>query len=133
MSLTPDSLNITVQNKGASSVDLRLAGVTIHASPLVGIVSTLKASDIFVVESNGALLNLNTTSKQSAEAELANSGFLLTSGQSVTLSYKGPILIGIQIQMIFPKYEPPPINPNGFYIVWVQGNGQIGEAGTLAS
>ncbi len=132
VSLMPDSLNITVENQGNSFAELKLAGVTMHATPLAGMESTLKTSDIFVVESSGALLNLNTTNKESAEAQLAGSGFVLAPGQSVTLTYSGPILIGVQIQMISPKFHAPPINPTDFYICWVQGNGQTAERGTLA-
>ncbi len=133
VSLTLDSLNITVTNQGTSSVILRLAGVTTQTSLSGGMESTLRTSDIFAIENNGTLVNLNTTNKDSVENQVASGGFLLGPGQSITLSYTGPIRIGFQVGIIVPKYSPPPIVPNQFYMVWVQGNGQIAQAGAYAA
>jgi Domain of unknown function (DUF4382) len=133
VSLTPDSLSITVLNQGTSSVILRLAGVTTQTLVTEGMESPLRTSDIFVVESNGTLVNLNTTNMGSVDNQVASGGFILASGQSVTLTYKGPIEIGFQVSTILPKFVPPPIVPNQFYMVWVQGNGQIAQAGAHVS
>ena len=132
VSLSATSLNVTVTNQGSSSVEIRLAGVTTQTTMSGGMESMLKTSDIFAVQSNGTMVNLNTTSAVSVDDQVAAGGLLLAPGQRVTLTFKGPVLIGAQIQIMFPKFIPPMVAPGSFYMVWVQGNGQIAQAGTSA-
>lgn len=131
--LTPNSLQITVTNEGSSSVDLRLAGVATQNSVSGGFDSLLKASDVFVVENNGTLVNMNSTSLDSIESQVAGAGLLLAPGASVTLTYSGTIQIGLQMYMHFHDYGITEIAPQSMYMSWVQGNAQIASAGVLAS
>jgi hypothetical protein len=131
VSLSKTSLAVVVQNQGSSSIDMRLAGVTSQTSMSGGIENMFRTSDIFVVQSNGTLVNFNATNIDSVQDEVAAGGLLLAPGQSVTLTFHGPILLGSQIT--FSKFVPPPVTPGYFYMVWIQGNGQMAQAGTKAN
>jgi hypothetical protein len=132
VSLTNNSLAIVVANDGSSNVEIHLAGVTTQATISGGGESMLRTSDLFAVQSNGNLDNLNTSSPESVENQVATGGLVLAPGQSATLTYNGPVRIGAQIQTIFPKYIPPMVVAGSPYVIWVEGSGQIAQAGTSA-
>lgn len=135
VSLTPTSLNITVVNQGTTSIIMRLAAVTTQTSAAGGIEGELRSSDVFAIEGDGSMVNLNTSSTQSVDNQVAASGFVLAPGQSVTLHYNGPIVIGVQISlglhMTWPGSQS--IKAGTTYHVWVSGNNQIAQAGVVAT
>jgi hypothetical protein len=126
VSLSTNSVNITVTNQGASPVELRLAGVTTQSSVSGGREGVLEASDIFLVQDNATLVSLNASSAGVIQDQAAQGGYLLAPGQSITINYIGPIVIGAQVT--FPKYVPPPVAVGNYYTVWVYGNGQVAQA-----
>jgi hypothetical protein len=131
--LSNSSLTIMVRNEGSSPVELRLAGVTTQTTMSGGeSEGMLRTSDIFAIQSNGNLANLNTSSLVSVENVVSDGGWILAPGQSVSLTYNGPVLIGAQLQAVSPKYIPPMVLAGSPYVVWVEGSGQIAEAGTTA-
>jgi hypothetical protein len=135
VTLTPMSLNITVVNQGTASIILRLAAVSTQTSISGGIEGELGSSDVFVVESNGSLENLNTTSAESVDGQVETAGLLLAPGQSVTLSYNGPIVIGNQVSIALHMTcaKCTSIAVGNSYHVWVQGDDQIAQAGVKAT
>lgn len=131
--LTPDSLKITVVNQGTASVVLRLAGVTTTSSMSGGIQGLLKTSDIFTIESDGSLVNMNVTTAKNLIDQVAAGGLLLASGQSVILTYSGTIEIGLQTSILhLHSYPISTIVSGTKYEVWVTGNGQVVQAGASA-
>ncbi|MHB1908416.1 MAG: hypothetical protein ACYCQJ_06040 [Nitrososphaerales archaeon] len=85
------------------------------------------------LENNGTLVNMNSTSLDSIENQIAGAGLLLAPGSSVTLTYSGTIQIGLQMYMYSHNYGITEIAPQSMYMSWVQGNDQIARAGVLAS
>jgi hypothetical protein len=133
--LTATSLNISVVNQGTSSIILRLAAVTTQTSTAGGIEGELRSSDVFVIESNGSLANLNTTNTLSVDNQVVAAGLLLAPGQSVTFHYSGSIVIGVQISLglHMPWPGSQSITAGTTYHVWVSGNNQIAQAGVRAT
>ncbi len=133
VSLSPESLNITVTNEGSLPVNIRFAGVTIQTTMSGEMESMLKTSDIFVAQSGGTLVNLNTSSSDSVDDQVAAGGVIVAPGHDIALTYTGSILIGAQLQILFPGFMPQPIISGHYYMVWVQGNGQVAQKGTYAT
>lgn len=135
VTLTPSSLAVTIVNQGTSSIIMRLAAITTQTTTSGGIEGELRTSDLFVIQSNGSLANLNTTNTESVDQQVAAAGLLFPPGQSVTLHYSGPIVIGIQISfsshMTWPGSQA--ISVGNMYHVWVQGNDKIAQAAVLAT
>ncbi len=139
VTLTPNSLNITIVNQGTASVLMRLTAVTTQTTISGGMEPMLAASDLFAIESNGTLVNLNTICMRLVDAQFATGGLLLAPGQSVILHYSGaPIEIGVQLAAMSTaighmQTRTQPIIPGKYYEVWVQGNDKVAQAGVKAT
>ncbi len=100
VSLTPDSISITVQNTGAATVDFRLAALTSTTSvsggwvPSTSIGSISRISEFFVILPNGSLTPLTASTNKGMIQTIAMAGYTLAPHESVTFTYNGPITIG---------------------------------------
>jgi hypothetical protein len=125
-----NGLNITVTNTGSTSIVFHFAAVTSENSQNGGYLPAPAVSDIFVVESNATLAQLNTSSSAAAETQVEGSGYLLAPGQSVSFIYSGSVAIGLQSQYALQLSHP--LVAGHTYIVRLFGNGFVAAAGTTA-
>ncbi len=129
--LAPNGLSITADNTGNSSVVFHFAAITATSSVSGGEMPPASISDIFIVEPDGSLAQLNGTTKDQMETEIAAAGYILAPGQSVTLTYSGPIGIGLIVQSLMGRGEVP-IAVGSTYVVRLYGNDFVAAAATTA-
>lgn len=130
--LSPNSLSITVENKGTDSTVFHFAAVTTEISVSGGQMPAPAVSDIFVVEPNATLAQLTIASSASVMQEIGASGYLLAPGANVTFTYSGTIAIGMQSYFAMQLGRTSPIVSGNTYIVRLFGNGFVAAAGTTA-
>lgn len=65
---------------------MRLAAVTTQSSLYGRMEIAFRTSDVFVVQSNGTLVNLNVTNMAMIVNQIIRGGVLLAPGQSITLT-----------------------------------------------
>jgi hypothetical protein len=126
-------MNIT--NTGSASVDIRLAAISTQNTLYGGIESMTKTSEIYVVGSDGSLLDLNTTSLSAVESQVGASGILLALGSTMSLHYSGTAIdIGLQARssLHMSALGAQNIIPGEGYHIWLQGNGHVVGAGVIA-
>jgi Domain of unknown function (DUF4382) len=131
--VSPSGLAIAVQNTGSVSIVFHFAAVTgadVSSAylPGGGELPAPVVSDIFVVESNASLVQLASTGSAQMQ-QVESSGYLLAPGQSVTFTYSGNVLLGMQSQLGITH----PVISGQSYIVRLFGNGFVAAAGTTAS
>jgi hypothetical protein len=133
VTLSPNSLSITVENQGKGSVVFNLAAVTSGTSISGGWQSKLSTSDIFVVEPNQTLALLSGSTKGAMYQEIIGGGYLFAPGQSATFTYSGQIVIGQQLQDLGRQVTTQLVMLGQNYQVDLVGSGLVSQAGTVAS
>jgi hypothetical protein len=130
--LAENGLSITVQNTGADSIVFHFAAVTSQYSVSGGEMPAPAVSDIFVIEPNATLAQLNVTSSADLVAQLGASGYLLAPGASVTFTYSGSIAFGLQSYFAMQLGRTIPIVSGDNYVVRLFGNGFVAASGATA-
>lgn len=135
-SLTPSSLSITVTNGGNSSILFRVAAVTSTTSVQGGwkednLFSAASISEFFVVQSNDSLTPISAYGQRQAVEQVAAGGLLLAPGASVTLTYTGPVTLGLlQPRQLQPAQQ---ITSGQSYVVTLSGNGMLAQTDVTAT
>jgi hypothetical protein len=154
-SLSQSSLSLTVKNTGKTSTTLKLVVVTpallSHNSDMSNKdgreeheVPLFFHSAIFFVEKNGSLLPVYKVIKlaeniseeeplKEAVSEISQLGYNLSSEQSVTLSYNGPVIFFPPLPVISPAQPSPLIISGNQYRVTVIGTDAIASTIVTAS
>jgi len=131
VSLTPNSLSITVQNTGNASVLFRVAALTTTTSASGGFVRFTTGSEFFAPEANASLSAITAFGNGQAVDKIAADGYLLATGDSVTFTYSGAITLGLT--WVHPLPLTAGIQLGNRYIVTISGNGQYAQTSVLAT
>jgi hypothetical protein len=150
--LTPNSLSVTVDNTGNTSIVFRLVSVSATTSQHGGFQPLYSTSAVFAVEPNQSLTPLSGTRLQLIKT-VAAAGFLVAPGTSATFTFSGPITVGqllVTAAVVSPpngmgmppgqvntpppmtSQSPQPITSGQKYIVSVQGDGFIAQTAVIA-
>ncbi|MCL5067864.1 MAG: hypothetical protein M1368_05880 [Thaumarchaeota archaeon] len=147
-SLSNNSLSITVQNTGNTSLVFRMVGVTSTTSQTGGDsrsmspdASIAATSAFFVVEPNQSLVFINGTSRFGMLQTVAAGGYLLAPNASATFAYSGPITIGVLTHLQFQhshgdfqiSQSTQSIVSGQRYVITVQANGLVAQTSVVAS
>jgi hypothetical protein len=131
VSLTPNSLSITVQNTGNASVLFRVAAVSTTTSASGGFVRIATGSEFFAPEANASLSAITAFGKGQAASKIAADGYLLAPGAGVTFTYSGQITVGLT--WVHPQTQATGVQIGNRYIVTLSGNGQYAQTSVLAT
>ena len=142
-SLTPISLDITVDNTGNVSVVYRFAAVTATSTQNGGDMGRASISEYFIVEPNASLIAVNGSTPIQLAWSLAAGGYLLPPGSSVTFTYSGQVLLGSSVVLPqatslasttqIPQIAPQPIVPGDCYVVTIRGDGSPAQTEVTAA
>jgi len=150
VSLSPNSLSISVTNNGNASLVFRLAAVSATTSDHGGFVPIWADSAAFVVLPNQTLVSMNSGTKFHLIQQVAAGGFLVAPHTSATFTYNGEIMIGPVFVPISPNAanqqpgtmaqtfmsmhaQPQPVVSGQKYIVSIQGSGLFAQTEIAAS
>ncbi len=147
-SLSGNSLSVTVQNTGNTSLVFRMVGVTSTTSQSGGDgrwmssdASIAATSAFFVVEQNQSLVFINGTSRFGMLRTVAAGGYLVAPNSSATFTYSGPISIGVLAHFQFGQdhgdlqvsQNAQSIVSGQRYVVTVQASGLLAQTAVVAS
>jgi hypothetical protein len=130
--LSGNTLSITAHNTGKDSIVFHFAAVTAQSSLSGGEMPIPAVSDIFIVEPNATLAQLNVTSNAVFDAQLESSGYLLAPGASITLTYSGSVAFGMQSYYEIQQGITVPVVPSDNYTVRLFGDGFVASAAATA-
>ena len=100
VALSPNSLSITIQNTGASTIILKLVALTavtnasggwVPSTPF-GLVS--KTSEFFVIAPNSTMAPVTSTTNKQLVKAITISGYTLAAHNTITFTYLGAVSIG---------------------------------------
>ena len=143
VSLSVNSLNLTVANEGTTGTWLKMVVVS-QANPVLGITredsvpSAITGTAVFVVLDNGTLvqfmpllpdsMHMSGMNQRSVFDALGSAGYNLTAGSSVRLSYSGSIALSFGL-----FDQPSGITSGATYWVTVVGDHTISSTQVTAS
>lgn len=135
--LSPNSLNVTVDNTGNATIIFHIVAITATSTPSGGWVpaSSLgaisKISEFFVVAPNGTLFPLTASTYHGVVQTLALAGFALAPGDSATFAYDGQVTIGA-LALLQGSTPTHAVVAGQKYIVTVTGGGQHAQTAVIA-